>query len=136
MFFSDANAAETNTAPGISTPGATTSTGIPAGNEQIAEPSIVTSVLMPILPIILVIYFLIIRPQQKKMSEHDKLVKGLARGDKIVTAGGVVGVIHKVDDDIIVLEIAPDVRIRVVRDTISHIVSKVGVANDNKSDGK
>ena len=136
MLFSDAQAADTNT-PVATTAGTTVpATTIPAGADTAGEPSVLTSVLMPILPIILVIYFLIIRPQQKKLGEHDKLIKGLNKGDKIVTAGGIVGVIHKVDDDILVLEIAPDVRIRVVRDTISHVVTRTTVANDNKSDGK
>lgn len=89
---------------------------------------------MPLLLIIVVFYFLIIRPNQKKIKEHDDMVKNLRRGDKVVTAGGVVGVISKIEDDnIIILEVAENVKIRVLRDTISTVMAKT-VANDNKAD--
>lgn len=89
---------------------------------------------LPMLLVILVFYVLIIRPNQKKLKEHDQMVKGLRRGDKIVTAGGVVGVISKVEDDnMLLVEIAEGVQIRVVRETIANVLNKT-VANDNKAD--
>lgn len=129
MFVTSANAAETATTSGIST-GTVASATVPAG-QMAGEPSVAMSVL-PLLLIFVVFYFLLIRPQQKRLREHDSFVKALKRGDKIVTAGGVIGTIHKVDDDVLVVEIAPEVKIRVVRDTVSHLVSKTPVANDNK----
>lgn len=129
MFISDANAADTTSTGPV---GGVTETHIPTG-EMAGEPSVIMSVL-PLLLIFVVFYFLLIRPQQKRLREHDDFVKTLKRGDKVVTAGGVLGTISKVDEDVLVIEIAPEVKIRVVRDTVSHLVSKTPVANDNKSD--
>ncbi len=129
MFISDASAADTT---GTTHVGGVAQTHIPAG-EMAGEPSIIMSVL-PLLLIFVVFYFLLIRPQQKRVREHDDFVKTLKRGDKVVTAGGVIGTISKVDEDVLVIEIAPEVKIRVVRDTVSHLVSKTPVANDNKSE--
>lgn len=82
-------------------------------------------VLMPLILIFVVFYFLLIRPQQKKMKQHRDMVAGLRRGDKVVTAGGVVGTIAKVlSDSEVLLEIADGVRVRVVRGTISEVVTK------------
>lgn len=63
------------------------------------------------------------------------MIKSLKRGDKVVTAGGVLGVIQKIEDDnILVVEIAPEVKIRVMQDTISVVLNKTPIANDNKAD--
>lgn len=99
------------------------------------EPSPYAS-MAPLLLIVVVFYFLLIRPQQKKIRDHETMVKSLRRGDKVVTGGGMIGIIHKIDgDDILVLEIADEVRVRVLRDTISHVLSKpVAGDNDNKAD--
>lgn len=86
---------------------------------------------IPMILVFAVFYLLIIRPNQKKISDHDKMVKALRRGDKVVTAGGIIGVISKVEDDnVLVVEIADEVKIRVVRDTITSVVNKT-IANDN-----
>ncbi len=91
---------------------------------------------LPMLLIIIVFYFLIIRPNQKKIRDHEEMTKALRRGDKVVTAGGVIGVISKVEDDnILVLEIAENVKVRVLRGTISEVVNK-NIANDNKAEEK
>lgn len=131
MFISRANAADTSTAS-QATGGAVAVPTVPSG-EMAGEPSVLMSVL-PLLLIFVVFYFLLIRPQQKRLRDHNTLVKSLKRGDKVVTAGGVIGTIHKIDEDVLVVEIAPEVRIRVIRETISHLVSKTPVANDNKSE--
>ena len=103
----------------------------PAG----AEPSPLTS-MAPLLLIVVVFYFLLIRPNQKKIKDHETMLGALRRGDKVVTGGGVIGVIHKIEgDDVLVIEVAPEIKIRVVRETISNVVSKT-VANDNKADDK
>lgn len=82
-----------------------------------------------ILPIILIfgiMYFLMIRPQQKKMKEHKAMVAALRRGDQVVTQGGVIGKVSKVKDDSneIEVEIATDVRVRVMRHTIATVMNK------------
>ncbi|HEU5048126.1 MAG TPA: preprotein translocase subunit YajC [Rickettsiales bacterium] len=91
---------------------------------------------LPMILIMVVFYFLLIRPNQQKIKEHDTMVKALRRGDKIVTSGGIIGTISKVEDDnIVVLEIAENVKVRVMRDTISHVLTKT-IANDNKAEDK
>ncbi|MBX9596784.1 MAG: preprotein translocase subunit YajC [Roseomonas sp.] len=97
-----------------------------------------TAVIMQLLPLILifaVFYFLLIRPQQKKMKEHRALLGQLKRNDKVVTAGGIVGTIAKVrdDSDEIEVEIAPGVRVTVVRGTIASVVKPPEPANDTKA---
>jgi preprotein translocase subunit YajC len=70
-------------------------------------------------------YFLLIRPQQKKMKDHQAMVTGLRRGDKVVTAGGVFGKVVKVHDEgEIEVEIADGVKVRMVQSTIAQVVSK------------
>jgi preprotein translocase subunit YajC len=77
-----------------------------------------------------------IRPNQKKIKDYEEMVKSLRRGDRIVTGGGVIGVITKVEnDDVLVVEIAPEIKVRVMRETISHVINKTAV-NDNKADDK
>lgn len=98
------------------------------------------AIVMQLLPLILifaVFYFLLIRPQQRKMKEHREMLTKLKRNDKIVTAGGIVGTITKVRDssDEIEVEIAPNVRVTVVRGTISALVQPQA-ANDAKEPAK
>jgi preprotein translocase subunit YajC len=105
-------------------------------NVPAAETSPLISMAQVLLPMMLIIYFFMIRPNQKKLKEFNDMTQALRRGDKVVTGGGIIGTIHKLEgDDILVLEIAPDVKVRVMRDSISHVVSKT-VANDNKADTK
>ncbi len=82
-----------------------------------------------ILPIILIfgiMYFLMIRPQQKKMKEHKAMVAALRRGDQVVTQGGIIGKVAKVKDDAneIEVEISEGVKIRVMRHTITAVLNK------------
>jgi preprotein translocase subunit YajC len=72
-----------------------------------------------------VFYFLMIRPQQKKVKAHREMIGALRRGDKIVTAGGIYGTVSKVINEIeVAIEIAEGVRVRVARGTITEIISK------------
>jgi len=93
-----------------------------------------------------VFYFLLIRPQQKKMKTHKAMVENLKRGDKVVTQGGIYGTVTKVVSDAeLQVEIAEGVRIRVVKGTISEVLSKPepakakaaggAAANDDKKSG-
>jgi preprotein translocase subunit YajC len=79
----------------------------------------------PLLLIIVVFYFLVIRPQQKKLKNHQDMVNNLKKGDQIVTAGGMVATVSKVEteSDIVVVEIAKDVKVKIKRDTVSQIVN-------------
>ncbi len=81
--------------------------------------------LIPLLLIIAIMYFLLIRPQQKKMKEHQAMVAAIKRGDRVITQGGIIGKVTKVKDGgEIEVEIAPDVRVRVVQHTIQKVLSK------------
>ena len=81
--------------------------------------------LLPIVLIFVVFYFLLIRPQQKKMKQHREMLAALRRGDRIVTGGGIVGTITKVvDDNEVQVEIAEGVRVRVQRPAISSVLAK------------
>jgi len=86
--------------------------------------------LIPLILIFVVFYFLLIRPQQKRMKEHQNMVAGIRRGDRVITGGGLVGTVSKViDDDEIQVEIAEGVRVRVMRKTIQQVLSKSEPAN-------
>ncbi len=80
--------------------------------------------LVPILLIFVIMYVLMIRPQQKKLKAHKAMVEALRRGDQVVTSGGLIGKIVKVGEGEVELEVAPNVKVRIVRNTISHVVSK------------
>src|ERR687891_88528 len=81
--------------------------------------------LLPLVLIFVVFYFLLIRPQQMKMKAHREMIGALKRGDKVLTAGGILGSIVKIEeDDTLLVEIAKDVRVRVARGTISDLLSK------------
>jgi preprotein translocase subunit YajC len=86
------------------------------------------SILMQLLPFVLIfviMYFLILRPQQKRAKEHQELIKNLRRGDTVITSGGLVGkVIKVVDDEQIEVEIADGVRVRQVRSMVSGVRAK------------
>ncbi|WP_331459965.1 preprotein translocase subunit YajC [Cochlodiniinecator piscidefendens] len=72
-----------------------------------------------------IMYFLLIRPQQKKMKAHQAMVTGLRRGDEVVTQGGLIGKVTKVKDaNEVEVELAQGVTVRVVQSTIAQVVSK------------
>ncbi|MBK1697750.1 preprotein translocase subunit YajC [Rhodovibrio salinarum] len=81
--------------------------------------------LLPIILIFVVFYFLLIRPQQKRMKQHRDMVANLRRGDKIVTSGGLIGQVTKVvNENEIQVEVAEEVRVRVVRNNVQEVLSK------------
>jgi len=96
--------------------------------------------LLPIILIFVVFYFLLIRPQQKKMKEHKALIASVRRGDRVVTGGGIYGLVTKVRDNEIEVEIADGVRVKVLKSTIADIPSRTGTApastarDDKRSD--
>lgn len=86
---------------------------------------------IPLILIFAIMYFLLIRPQQKKVKAHKAMVEALRRGDQVVTQGGLIGKVSKVkDDDEIEVELAQDVKVRVVKSTIAQVVSKTEPAGD------
>ncbi len=85
---------------------------------------------IPLILIFVIMYFLLIRPQQKKVKEHQAMVAALRRGDEVVTQGGLIGKITKVKDDTEVeVELAEGTKVRVVRATIAQVRSKTEPVN-------
>ena len=84
--------------------------------------------LLPLVVIFAVFYFLLIRPQQKKLKEHEALLSTMKRGDEVVTGGGIVGKVSKMEEaaNIVHVEIAKDVVVRVSRSTIISILPEGG----------
>ncbi len=93
--------------------------------------------ILPLLLIFVVFYFLLIRPQQKRQREHREMLGKLKRGDRVLTAGGIIATVTKVKDgvDEVEVEIAPNVRVNVLRTTIGDVFKPVA-ANDAKAEAK
>ena len=80
---------------------------------------------VPLILIFIIMYFLMIRPQQKKIKEHRAMVEALRKGDQIVTQGGIIGKVTKVGaEDDLEVEIASGVKVKVVRHTVSQVLNK------------
>ena len=81
---------------------------------------------VPLILIFAIMYFLLIRPQQKKVKEHQAMVAALRRGDRVVTQGGIIGKVVRVkeDDQEIDVEIAEGVKVAVVRSTVAQVLQK------------
>jgi preprotein translocase subunit YajC len=80
---------------------------------------------IPLILIFFIMYFLLIRPQQKKLKEHRAMIEALRRGDQVVTGGGIVAKITKVQEDgMVEAEIAEGVRVKIMRSTITQVMSK------------
>jgi preprotein translocase subunit YajC len=87
--------------------------------------------ILPLLLIFVVFWFLLIRPQQKRLKDHAAKVGAAQRGDTVVTGGGIVGKIVKVEDEYAQVEISKGVTIKVVKATLSDVVSPIAKpAND------
>ena len=85
---------------------------------------------VPLILIFAIMYFLLIRPQQKKVKEHQKMVEALRRGDQVVTQGGLIGKVSKVKEDgELEVEIAEGVKVRVVKSTIAQVLNKTEPAS-------
>lgn len=101
--------------------------GAGSGSEMIIS-------LLPFILIFVIMYFLILRPQQKRVKTHQEMVKNLRRGDTVVTSGGLIGKIKSVADDEVRVELATNVEVRVIRGTITEVRTKgePAPANDSK----
>ena len=80
--------------------------------------------LIPLILIFVAMYFLLIRPQQKKMKAHQTMVGALAKGDEVTTNGGILGKIISLDDSFVTVEIAQNVTIKLQRGAIANIMPK------------
>ena len=91
-----------------------------------AQPSGTTSLLMGIAPWLLIFaifYFLMIRPQQQRVKQHQAAINAVKKGDEVITGGGIRGKVTRVMDDEAEVEIAQGMKIRVVKSTISQVLS-------------
>ena len=79
---------------------------------------------LPMIAIFVVFYFLLIRPQQKRAKETKAMLSALTKGDEVITAGGIVGKIAKLDEQYASIEVSPNVEIRVQRGAISQLLPK------------
>jgi preprotein translocase subunit YajC len=82
------------------------------------------SLLIPTMLIIGIMYFLMIRPHQKRLKDHQAMVAAIRRGDTIVTSGGIIGKVAKVEDQELQVEIADGVKIKILRSTVSEVRGK------------
>ena len=79
---------------------------------------------LPLILMFAIFYFLLIRPQQKKAKAHKQLLASLKKGDRVVSSGGLYGVVTGLTDDVVTMEIAPKVRVKVSRASISGVAGK------------
>ena len=87
--------------------------------------------IFPLLLIFVVFYFFLIRPQQKRAKEHEAKIKAVQKNDEVVTGGGLMGKVTKVAEDHVEVEIAPNVRVKAVKATLTNVQSRsVKPAND------
>ena len=77
------------------------------------------TMLIPLVLIVAIFYFLMIRPQRKRQKEHQQLVEELKRGDRVITAGGIYGVIESTSEDSIVIKVESGTTIRVARNSVT-----------------
>ena len=90
-----------------------------------AGPGSAIASFLPLVPIFVIMYFLLIRPQQKKQKQHRTMVEALRRGDQVLTQGGIMGKVSKIGEDgIVEVEIAEGVKVKVVKSTIAQVMSK------------
>ena len=106
------------------TPAFAQAAGAPSAGASIAS-------FAPLILIFVIMYFLMIRPQQKRMKEHRAMVEALKKGDEVVTQGGLVGKITAVRDSELEVEIAPGVKVRVIRSTVTGLVNRTQPAAAN-----
>ena len=100
-----------------------------AGTAAAGPPQWVT--FLPIVGMVLIFWLLIIRPQMQRQKQHQAKIAGVKKGDQVVTAGGLLGKVIKVDDQYAEIEIAQGVRVKAVKSTIGDIVPPGGsAAND------
>ncbi len=107
--------------------------GAPAGAPAGGMGDLLQSPIIMMVGMVVLFYFLILRPQQKRVKDHQAMVGGLKRGDTVVLNSGVIGKVARVDDAELQVEIAPNVTIKVVKSMVSEVRARTEtVANDTK----
>ncbi len=111
------------------TPAYAQGAGAPGGMEMFTT-------IVPFILIFVIMYFLLIRPQQKRMKQHREMIAAVRRGDVVVTGGGLIGKVRSVDEtaDEVTVELAKGVEVKVVRSSISDVRAKTEPLRDAKSD--
>lgn len=80
--------------------------------------------LIMMVAIFAIFYFILIRPQQKKMKEHKKMVDDLKKGDEIVTGGGIYGIVENVSPDTVTVKIAEGTKVKITRGSVAHVITE------------
>ena len=96
---------------------------------QPAQPSTI-EMFLPFIAIFVIFYFLIIRPQSKRMKQHEGFLKDLKRGDQVISESGIIGTIDGLTEQFVTLEIAPDVKVKMLRKKITGSMNNI--VNENK----
>ncbi|MCX7959718.1 MAG: preprotein translocase subunit YajC [Deltaproteobacteria bacterium] len=91
----------------------------------------IMEMLFPLLIVFAIFYFLMIRPQQKQMKKHKEMLDNLKRGDNIVTNGGIIGKIYQINGNLVMLEVADDIRIKVLKNQIAGLFTFENNNNNN-----
>jgi preprotein translocase subunit YajC len=106
----------------------------PAYAQGAGAPGLDMMAYVPLLLIFVILYFFILRPQQKRAKEHQEMVKNVRRGDTLITSGGLVGKVTKVvDDEQVEMEIADGVRVRQLKSMVTDVRAKGEPAKDEKA---
>lgn len=93
----------------------------PPGGSEGAGTAGLFGMLPPLIAMFAIFYFLLIRPQQKKQKEHTSMLEALKEGDNILTNGGIYGTIKKIKEDVLTVQIADNVRVKVSRKSVSRL---------------
>lgn len=96
---------------------------------QPAQPSTI-EMFLPFIAIFVIFYFLIIRPQSKRMKQHEGFLKDLKRGDQVISDSGIIGTIDGLTEQFVTLEIAPDVKVKMLRKKVTGSMNNI--VNENK----
>ncbi len=100
-----------------------------------AQPDLIANI-APMLVIFGIVYFLMIRPQQQKFKSHQNMINAISRHDEVVTGGGIIGKVTKIEDNILHVEIAKGIEVRVNRSTIAEVLSLKSKAPEEKASKK
>lgn len=92
--------------------------------------------LLPMIGILVIFYFLLIRPQSKRAKEHKQMVEALQRGDEVITNGGILGSVVNVSDDYVIVEISPSVEVTLLRSSVQTLLPKGTLRSIEPKGGK
>ena len=98
--------------------------GAAGGGQAAGGGASAMGMMLPFILMIAIIYFLIIRPQSKRQKEHQKMLGGLVKGDRILTSGGLYGVVKDIKEDVLIVKIAEGTHIELARAHVSAVIRK------------